>query len=352
MMSELSKKKWKAFSIVEIFDVKNTASILAKDIEPNSGTIPYVTASSVNNGVSEYISFDSNFVDEGNSIFIGGKTLTINWQDKDYVSNDSHNLSLIIKDKNGRTKYAQLFMVTALYKSLKDIYKWSDSISKKSIQKDFVYLPVDENEKPDFHFMESYMMKVEESVKHQIEELCVKEILNEIDIHEWKDFHLYDIFEIDSGTKFDRIKMTSFNPEIDFVGRANANQGVSLKVDKIEGVKPYKAGNITLALGGEYLGSCFIQKNDFYTSQNVIVLTPIEDISWETKMFICSTIFKESQLHYKAFIDELNPHIKKDFVIKLPVDRNEKPDYKYMEKYIKNIKSKIENKIEVFRKIK
>lgn len=350
-MNKLSEKKWKKFSIVEIFNVKNTASILAKDIEPNSGSLPYVTASSLNNGVSDYISFDNNYIDEGNSIFIGGKTLTINWQEKDYVSNDSHNLSLIIKNEKGRTKYAQLFMVTALYKSLKDIYKWSDSISKKSIQKDFVYLPVDENENPDFDFMDSYMKQVEDSVNQQIKNLCIEKIQNEIDILKWKEFHLFDIFEIDSGTKLDRVKMTTYAPEIDFVGRANTNQGVTSKVDRINGITPYKAGNLTLALGGAYLGSCFIQKNDFYTSQNVIVLSPKENISFETKMFISSIIFKESQLHYKAFIDELNPHIKKDFVIKLPINKTGNPDYNYMENYIKKLKSKMENKVETLYKI-
>lgn len=346
-MNKLSEKKWKKFRIVEIFNVKNTASILAKDIEPNSGSLPYVTASSVNNGVSDYISFDSNYVDEGNSIFIGGKTLTINWQEKDYVSNDSHNLSLVIKNEKGRTKYAQLFMVTALRKSLKNIYQWSDSISKKSIQKDFVYLPVNEDEKPDFDFMDSYMKQVENSVSQQIDDLYIKQVQNKINILKWREFHLYDIFDIDSGTKFDRIKMTTFAPEIDFVGRANVNQGVTAKVDRINGITPYKAGNLTLALGGAYLGSCFIQKNDFYTSQNVIVLSSKENISFETKIFISSIIFKESQLHYKAFIDELNPHIKKDFVIKLPVNKDGNPDYSFMEDYIKQIKLKNEAKIEI-----
>lgn len=52
----------------------------------------------------------------------------------------------------------------------------------------------------------------------------------------------------------DKVKMTELNPEVNFLGRAN-NNGITTRVDKIMGVEPYEAGNMTLSLGGEYLGS-------------------------------------------------------------------------------------------------
>lgn len=108
----------------------------------------------------------------------------------------------------------------------------------------------------------------------------------------------------------------------------------------IKGLKPYKAGNLSLALGGAYLGSCFVQEEPFYTSQNVIVLIPKEDITFETKQFIATAIFKESQNNYKAFIKELNSHVKHDFKFKLPIDTNGNPDYGYMHEFMKKIKEK------------
>ena len=147
------------------------------------------------------------------------------------------------------------------------------------------------------------------------------------------------------GTKLDKIKMKMDNPTIDFVGRANAGQGVTTKVNKIDELEPYKSGCLTLALGGAYLGSCFIQKNDFYTSQNVIVLIPKTKMSFKMKQFISTSIFVESQLHYKAFIDELNPHIKTDFQFKLPVDKNGNPDWQYMDNYISKVEEKTRSKL-------
>ena len=158
------------------------------------------------------------------------------------------------------------------------------------------------------------------------------------DLKNWKNFHLYDIFEIDSGTKLDKAKMEISNPKINFVGRSNFNNGITQKVNEIQGLKPYEAGCMTLALGGAYLGSCFIQEEPFYTSQNVVVLTPKKNISFEAKQFVATAIFKESQNNYRAFIKELNAHIKRDFVIKLPITADGAPDYEYMSVYISRIK--------------
>ena len=47
--------------------------------------------------------------------------------------------------------------------------------------------------------------------------------------------------------------------------------------------------------------------------------------------------------NYRAFIKELNAHIKRDFVIKLPVLSGGNPDYDYMSKYIKDIQERTEH---------
>ena len=172
-----------------------------------------------------------------------------------------------------------------------------------------------------------------------------------MNIKKWKDFHLYDLFEIDSGTKMDRIAMKYDKPTINFVGRSGVNNGVTTVVDKIENYEPYKAGYLTLALGGAYLGSCFVQKKEFYTSQNVVVLIPKIEMSFPAKEFICTVIFKKGNTHYKAFIDELNRHIKTDFSIKLPVKKNGNPDFEYMDTYMNNLKKSINTKLTCLKRI-
>lgn len=135
-MQKVSTDEWVEFKIIDLFTVINTHSILKSSIDEGSGNIPYVTASNTNNGVYAYISFDEAYIEKGNAIMIGGKTLTVTYQSQDFVSNDSHNLVLYLKDETKRTKNIQLFLVSVIATCLGKIYSWGDSISYKSIQKE------------------------------------------------------------------------------------------------------------------------------------------------------------------------------------------------------------------------
>lgn len=84
-------------------------------------------------------------------------------------------------------------------------------------------------------------------------------------------------------------------PSVNFVGRANANNGVTDYIDRIDGLEPYKAGYMTISLGGEYLGSCFIQDKPFYTSQNVNVLIPKKKCHI-TKTIYCNYGFQRGKI--------------------------------------------------------
>ncbi len=140
-LNEFEALEWCEYNITDIFDIKNTGNILSRDVVENSGEIPYLCASADNNAISSYISYDKNYLNEGNCIFIGGKTFVITYQEKDFFSNDSHNLALYLKDREERNKLNQLYIATCIDKSLNYKYSWGDSISNKKIQKDKITLP-------------------------------------------------------------------------------------------------------------------------------------------------------------------------------------------------------------------
>ena len=155
--------EWKEFKIVDLFEVKNTGSILSRDIVLNSGKIPYLSASRENNAVSSYISYDLKYLDKGNCVFIGGKTFVVTYQKNDFYSNDSHNLALYFKNENQKTKLEQLFFVSCIEKSLSNKYSWGNSISNKKIQNDTLKLPVI-NGKIDFEFMETLISAIQKEI--------------------------------------------------------------------------------------------------------------------------------------------------------------------------------------------
>ncbi len=148
---------WQSFKIVDIFEVKNTRNILARDVVKDSGTTPYLCASKENNAVNSYINYNADFLDKGNCIFIGGKTFVVTYQQKDFYSNDSHNLALYLKDTHSKTKLNQLFIITCIYKALNNKYSWGDSISNTKIQNDSILLPTNPHGKIDFPFMHTFI---------------------------------------------------------------------------------------------------------------------------------------------------------------------------------------------------
>ncbi len=156
------KLEWKEFNVTDVFNVKNTHNILSSEIAENSGGVPYLCASAENNGVSSYISYNADFLEDGNCIFIGGKTFVVSYQKDDFFSNDSHNLALYLKDFEA-DKSNQLYFATCIRKSLAHKYSWGNSISNAKIKGDKVMLPV-RNGAPDYAPMQDFISAVQKLV--------------------------------------------------------------------------------------------------------------------------------------------------------------------------------------------
>ena len=155
----------------------------------------------------------------------------------------------------------------------------------------------------------------------------------------WRDFPLSDLFFVTNGNKFDFNKMVECEKmEIAFVSRSASNNGVKGWVEPVNGVDPYPANCITIALGGS-IGSTFVQPKQFYTGQNVAVLIDKKEgrkLSVEEKLFVSMLINKECSCRFVAFGRELNKHINKDFTIRLP-SKNKKIDWGTLENLSKGV---------------
>ncbi|MGH1602346.1 restriction endonuclease subunit S [Helicobacter pylori] len=167
---------WQSFKIVDIFEVKNTRNILARDVVKDSGTTPYLCASKENNAVNSYINYNADFLDKGNCIFIGGKTFVVTYQQKDFYSNDSHNLALYLKDTHSKTKLNQLFIIACIYKALNNKYSWGDSISNTKIQNDSILLPTTQDGGIDFHFMRTFINALMKQTIQGVVQYCSAKI--------------------------------------------------------------------------------------------------------------------------------------------------------------------------------
>jgi hypothetical protein len=116
---------------------------------------------------------------------------------------------------------------------------------------------------------------------------------------------LNELFDVYYGNQFDLNKMTvSKSSNINFVSRSGNNLGVVSTVDKFNNVEPFKGGQITVALGGSVLSS-FLQMSDFYTGQNVKILKPKTEMSFEVLVYYTLCIEK-NKFRYSSHGREAN----------------------------------------------
>jgi len=99
-----------------------------------------------------------------------------------------------------------------------------------------------------------------------------------------------DLFELRQGNGFELMHIgTAEKSDVNFVSRTSQNNGVVAQVEKLDDTKPFKAGNITVALGGSVL-SAFVQQKPFYTAFHIMVLEPKSEMTLAEKLYYCMCI--------------------------------------------------------------
>ena len=132
---------WQSRNVTDVFTVRNTKNLLSRDVVQGSGMVPYLGAGANDNSVISFIDYDAGYLEQGNCVFIGGKTFVVTYQPQEFYSNDSHNLALYVNAFEA-TRNNQLFMATCLRAGLEHKYSWGNSISSKKIKKDTLRLPI------------------------------------------------------------------------------------------------------------------------------------------------------------------------------------------------------------------
>lgn len=345
--------EWRYFITSRLFPVLENGKANQQMLDDGKDCF-YVGAKRDNNGVMLHCQRDENLITKGNCVvFIcngQGSVGFANYMDVDFIGTTD----IVAGYNKHLNPYTGTFLAT-IYSQERPKYsfgrKW-----KTHLKSTVVKLPVLHNDDgsvfidtkycysdcgyvPDWQYMEKYMKMLRYK---PLTTLNRRAGFVKLKINEWKYFLLIDICNnISMGNKMDMSAMSVDNPVVNFIGRSADNNGVAGRVDLVldnngSVIAPYKAGGITVALGGS-LGSAFLQNEPFYTSQNVSVLEFDECVSDFAKLFLCTLIRNESRYKYFPFGRELNTHIRTDFGFTLPVDTEGKPDWEFMDNYMKSL---------------
>ena len=330
-MSKINVSQWKKFKLTELFEPHHGKRLTKRNRVP--GEIPFLTAGFDNQGVKGYLAGNFEIWHNPISIDMFGNCF---YHECDCTGDD--NVYALVN--NAMTSNVKLFIAGVLNKQLSIQFSYKDQFRQHDLDVLSIKLPADSAGNPDWHYMDEYIAKLATQAHTNISLLRQQQKkAPTVNIDRWKEFKLPELFTVSSGTKFDkrRVILTPEPHNINFIGRTGSLNGINAKCGIYKNTEPFSAGLLTVALGGT-IGACFVQDKPFYTSQNVDVLIPLKcyvsKMTWNVKQFIASCIFYESQNNYLTFVRELNKHIKRDFVIKLPVDSTGHPDWQYMDKYI------------------
>lgn len=167
--TSINSRSWKNFKFTDLFTVNNSTNVLKREIDLDSGSTPYVTASSMNNGVMSYIDADNLPIDAGNCLLIGGKTYSISYQSQNFVSNDSHNLVVRLKTeyKQYATENIYLFLAS-VFRTYSYYYNWSNAVNKNKLNSSILCLPTNQKGMPDWQYMNRFIDQKRKQVRDKI----------------------------------------------------------------------------------------------------------------------------------------------------------------------------------------
>lgn len=157
---------WGRFAIQEIFEVVKGKRLTKADMK--EGSIRFIGASSVNNGITAFISNDEH-LHPSNTITLSynGSVGEAFYQDERFWASDDVN---VLYPRFKLNRYIAMFLIPLLKKAGQQ-YAFIDKWKKEDMEKDFIVLPVDRTGNPDYGYMESYMRHVERVSKDAIGKL-------------------------------------------------------------------------------------------------------------------------------------------------------------------------------------
>ena len=155
-ISLLKDKKWKEFFIEDIFFIKSVKRLVKEQMI--FGDIPFIGASTLNNGITNYISqkncsFDSNVL----GVNYNGSVGEAFYHPYGCIfSDDVKRFHMLNYNDN---KFLLLFLATII-KQQKEKFNYGYKFNETRMLRQKILLPVNTNDEPDYIYMEKYIKNI------------------------------------------------------------------------------------------------------------------------------------------------------------------------------------------------
>ena len=161
-----------------------------------------------------------------------------------------------------------------------------------------------------------------------------------IDVRGWGEFKVGDYFTQERGKE--KAPKQNKDGDCSLIQETNSNNGF----DRL--VQPtviFKGNAITISIN--YASNVFYQKDDFCASVNIAIIRN-DNLNLYNGYFIASVL---SSAHRKFdYQNKISKELIDDEIIKLPATSDGKPDWDYMESYMKAVMEESEKSLENLKK--
>ena len=331
----LENVSWKEFHFSEIFRKIQRGKRLKKD-DHLEGSIPYISSTSLNNGLDQFIGNEDKVRKFKNNLTLAnsGSVGSCFYHEYEYVASD-HVTSLTLDQAD---KYIYLFMATII-KRLEDKYSFNREINDKRIRKERFILPADKNGNPHWEYMSKFMKNLEaeklgkvlEYIYIYIYRLAISYESKILPLYkkEWKEFWLEDIVDIKSGVRL--TKANQIDGSIPFIGSTDNSNGITNFVSN-------KNSSLDKnVLGVNYNGSVV---ENFYHPYQAVFSDDVKRVHWKDKdkenkytyLFLKQAILQQREKY--AYGYKFNASRMSRQKILLPINDAGDVDFDYIEKYM------------------
>lgn len=159
-----------------------------------------------------------------------------------------------------------------------------------------------------------------------------KRIEMNLNDREWREFIFDDVFQIDSTSSgIDKNKLVVKKGNFPYVTRTDKNNGIDFFVCEQE--IRYKKDTQNVITIGLDTQTVFYQPNEFYTGQNIQILSN-EKLNYFNAQFFIPLIKKQMEKFSWGSNGATLTRLKRSKLV-LPSDKNNKPDYAFMEQFMR-----------------
>lgn len=340
--------KYKEFKIKELFYIYTGRDIIIR--KTVKGEYPLVSHQHENNGIVKYIQKIEN-----RKLFKASDTIALADRGVFLATTQNKNFyigtrvkALTFKDGD-KSEKIRLFFTTAINK-LQIFFSEYSSNATDTLPNLKIYLPINEDDKIDFQFMEDYISKIEKEYIRKFERnlkasgydnyVLSKEEQKAINNYKsktikYKEFKIKELFDIHPTKAYKYTNSLLFNKN----GKTPVVTNSSLKngITGYSNLKPTEKGNIITYSDTTTSEGIFYQPNDFIGYSHIQGLYPYNKRVWNKESLLYFvTLFKKCAFGKFNYGTKFNRKIAMEMMVKLPINEKGEIDFNFMENYIKS----------------